>query len=215
MSKSMFDNNIQKQVEQYKSEFTEHQLFVMQIAIEQLGSSFNLAKSNGFKKWLQKQNEPKPETKPETKPEPKPEVKPETKPKKKVVRKKKSPKVKHQNEPEEQQTTNQLITSLDKIDKILSTIQEWKDLRKETQPFIVTNETMSNLQPSGSLYCLFTTEKLLFVGTTSDTKKNLPLAYRTSKKTTTDEIHAIVLANDNSKQRVKMRDIIKKELISI
>jgi len=42
-------------VKQYLDSLSDHQLFVMDIAKERLGSSFNVSKSNGFIKWLAKQ----------------------------------------------------------------------------------------------------------------------------------------------------------------
>lgn len=41
-------------VEEYCSSMNEQQILVMSIAKEKLGSSFNIEKSNGFKKWLSK-----------------------------------------------------------------------------------------------------------------------------------------------------------------
>ena len=46
--------NQQELVDEYLNAFTEHQRFVMNVAIEQLGSSFNVAKSTGFVKWKAK-----------------------------------------------------------------------------------------------------------------------------------------------------------------
>ena len=141
--------DINKLGELYKSEFTEHQLFVMKIAMEQLGSSFNIVKSNGFKKWLQKYEEKQKleieeKSKPEpveTKPEPvetKPEIEqnPPKKKKKVVIKKKKSPK----NNTETQNNTERKNKIIDSIDNVLT--EEWKDIRSNTKPFIMSNETI-------------------------------------------------------------------------
>ena len=202
-------NDINKLGEIYKSQFTEHQIFVMNIAIEQLGSSFNIVKSNGFKKWLQKQQQPVVQPAPIIEP-PAPKKK-----KKVVVKKKKTPKSKQESK----------LVSL--IDNLLT--EEWKEIRKQTenQPFIVSDEALKTiivptLSNNSSLYCFFTEEKMLYVGTTTDTKKNLPLAYKTAKKALVKEtekqqenqpIYALILPNDENKQRVRMRDIIKKALL--
>ena len=198
-------NDINKLGEIYKSQFTEHQIFVMNIAIEQLGSSFNIVKSNGFKKWLQKQQQPVVQPAPIIE-QPAPKKK-----KKVVVKKKKTPKSKQESK----------LVSL--IDNLLT--EEWKEIRKQTenQPFIVSDEALKTiivptLSNNSSLYCFFTEEKMLYVGTTTDTKKNLPLAYKTAKKALVKEtenqpIYALILPNDENKQRVRMRDIIKKALL--
>lgn len=205
--------DINKLGELYKSEFTEHQLFVMKIAMEQLGSSFNIVKSNGFKKWLQKYEEKqKLEIEEKAKPVPEPESNPPKKKKKIVIKKKKSPK----NNTETQNNIESKNKIIDSIDNVLT--EEWKDIRSNTEPFIMSNETISNLLNNSCLYCLFTTETLLYVGTTTDTKKNLPIAYRNCKKNQNklneQEVYAIVLLNDNNKQRIKMRDLIKKNLLN-
>ena len=206
-------NDINKLGEIYKSQFTEHQIFVMNIAIEQLGSSFNIVKSNGFKKWLQKQQQPL--VQPVEPPAPIIEQPAPKKKKKVVVKKKKTPKSKQESK----------LVSL--IDNLLT--EEWKEIRKQTenQPFIVSDEALKTiivptLSNNSSLYCFFTEEKMLYVGTTTDTKKNLPLAYKTAKKALVKEtenqqenqpIYALILPNDENKQRVRMRDIIKKALL--
>lgn len=212
-------NDINKLGEIYKSQFTEHQIFVMNIAIEQLGSSFNIVKSNGFKKWLQKQQQPVVQPAPIIEPpapiieQPAPIIEPPAPKKKKkvVVKKKKTPKSKQESK----------LVSL--IDNLLT--EEWKEIRKQTenQPFIVSDEALKTiivptLSNNSSLYCFFTEEKMLYVGTTTDTKKNLPLAYKTAKKALVKEtenqpIYALILPNDENKQRVRMRDIIKKALL--
>ena len=156
-------NDINKLGEIYKSQFTEHQIFVMNIAIEQLGSSFNIVKSNGFKKWLQKQQQPVVQPAPIIEP-PAPKKK-----KKVVVKKKKTPKSK-----QEIKKQSKLVSL---IDNLLT--EEWKEIRKQTenQPFIVSDEALKTtivptLSNNSSLYCFFTEEKMLYVGTTTDTKKN-------------------------------------------
>ena len=209
-------NDINKLGEIYKSQFTEHQIFVMNIAIEQLGSSFNIVKSNGFKKWLQKQQQPAQQPAQQQTQQQTPTIEPPKKKKKVVVKKKKTPKSKQESK----------LVSL--IDNLLT--EEWKEIRKQTenQPFIVSDEALKTtivptLSNNSSLYCFFTEEKMLYVGTTTDTKKNLPLAYKTAKKALVKEtenqqenqpIYALILPNDENKQRVRMRDIIKKALLS-
>ena len=211
-------NDINKLGEIYKSQFTEHQIFVMNIAIEQLGSSFNIVKSNGFKKWLQKQQQPVVQPAPIIEPQA-PIIEPPKKKKKVVVKKKKTPKSK-----QEIKKQSKLVSL---IDNLLT--EEWKEIRKQTenQPFIVSDEALKTtivptLSNNSSLYCFFTEEKMLYVGTTTDTKKNLPLAYKTAKKALVKEtekqqenqlIYALILPNDENKQRVRMRDIIKKALL--
>ena len=211
-------NDINKLGEIYKSQFTEHQIFVMNIAIEQLGSSFNIVKSNGFKKWLQKQQQPVVQPAPIIE-QPAPIIEQSKKKKKVVVKKKKTPKSK-----QEIKKQSKLVSL---IDNLLT--EEWKEIRKQTenQPFIVSDEALKTtivptLSNNSSLYCFFTEEKMLYVGTTTDTKKNLPLAYKTAKKALVKEtekqqenqpIYALILPNDENKQRVRMRDIIKKALL--
>ena len=212
-------NDINKLGEIYKSQFTEHQIFVMNIAIEQLGSSFNIVKSNGFKKWLQKQQQPIIEQPAPIIEQPAPIIEQSKKKKKVVVKKKKTPKSK-----QEIKKQSKLVSL---IDNLLT--EEWKEIRKQTenQPFIVSDEALKTtivptLSNNSSLYCFFTEEKMLYVGTTTDTKKNLPLAYKTAKKALVKEtenqqenqpIYALILPNDENKQRVRMRDIIKKALL--
>ena len=136
-----------------------------------------------------------------------------------VVKKKKTPKSK-----QEIKKQSKLVSL---IDNLLT--EEWKEIRKQTenQPFIVSDEALKTtivptLSNNSSLYCFFTEEKMLYVGTTTDTKKNLPLAYKTAKKALVKEtenqqenqpIYALILPNDENKQRVRMRDIIKKALL--
>tara|TARA_B100001093_G_C26777221_1_gene992916 strand:+ start:694 stop:855 length:162 start_codon:yes stop_codon:yes gene_type:complete len=46
--------NIEKQIEDYKSQLTEQEKIVLNIAIEHLGSSFDIVKSIGFIEWQKK-----------------------------------------------------------------------------------------------------------------------------------------------------------------
>jgi hypothetical protein len=45
---------IQEEIYNYLSNLNEHQKIAYSIALEHLGSSFNIYRSNGFKEWKQK-----------------------------------------------------------------------------------------------------------------------------------------------------------------
>ena len=47
----MNEMNLEEQLKKYKSELTEQELIVLNIAIEHLGSSFDMSKSIGFIEW--------------------------------------------------------------------------------------------------------------------------------------------------------------------
>ena len=48
---SMNEINLEAQIKKYKSELSEQELIVLNIAIEHLGSSFDISKSIGFMEW--------------------------------------------------------------------------------------------------------------------------------------------------------------------
>lgn len=188
--------------EEYLSTFTEHQKHVMTIAIEKLGSSFNIAKSNGFLKW--KSNRPTiiqelsiPSTTP---PAPK-------KKKRLVVKKTTIP-----------PTENHILKSISIILNNYSIITPQPFHIPESSSSLSSSSLLSLINhTSGSLYCIFTDTKLLYVGTTSDTKKNFPLAYKSTMKQQSiqnDKLYGMIVPNEDNKQRIKIRDIIKKQLFT-
>ena len=216
--------NQQELVDEYLNAFTEHQRFVMNVAIEQLGSSFNVAKSTGFVKWKAKREAgqqpiaptPTPTPAPTPAPQPTPAPEPATplepspvpQPKKKrklVVKRKITPKAK---EPRPVTIVDRLTTLLleNKIEQIPAPL------------VLQTSETPSIDYTGGSLYCIFSDTSMLYVGTTSDTKKNFRLAFRNVIKrlkeqdqTLQPSLQAVIHETEDSKQRVKLRDIIKRE----
>jgi outer membrane biosynthesis protein TonB len=206
-------------VDDYLSAFTEHQRFVMNVAMEKLGSSFNIAKSTGFAKWKAKrelsQQAPAPTPTPTTEqvptPAPAPEpVQPPDQPKKKrklVVKRKVTPSKKQQ----------QPVTIADKVTTLLLA----NNVEQTPTPLILqTSETPSIEHEGGSLYCIFSDTNMLYVGTTSDTKKNFRLAFRNVIKRLKEGEHtlpstlcAFIHETEDSKQRVKIRDVIKRAFI--
>ena len=81
-----------------------------------------------------------------------------------------------------------------------------------------TSEAPSIDYTGGSLYCVFNDTSMLYVGTTSDTKKNFRLAFRNVIKrlkeqdqTLQSSLQAIIHETEDSKQRVRLRDVIKRE----
>lgn len=212
--------NQQELVDEYLNAFTEHQRFVMNVAIEQLGSSFNIAKSTGFAKWKAKREAgqqptvrtPTPTPTPQPTPAPTPasplEPSPVPQPKKKkklVVKRKITPKAKAQ----------QTVTITDR----LTTLLLENKIEQTPAPLILqTSEPPSIDHTGGSLYCIFNDTSMLYVGTTSDTKKNFRLAFRNVIKRLKEEdqtlpssLQAVIHETEDSKQRVKLRDIIKRE----
>lgn len=205
------NNNL---VNEYIASFTEQQRHVMNVAIEKLGSSFNISKSNGFKKWLIKRDEkPAPTPTPDPQPTPQPTPTP-TPPKKKVriVKRKKSDKDKV-NDPVPTPTSTPMFS---KLSELLCTSDQIKE-------FLINDETIELLKPAptssptinSSLYCIYTATTLMFVGTTSDTYKNFKLAYKSVAKklnATTTILYGLVIPIDDSKTRIKLRDKIKKNI---
>jgi hypothetical protein len=200
----------QELVDEYLNAFTEHQRFVMNVAMEKLGSSFNIAKSTGFAKWNAKressQQAPAPTTA-STPEQTQTQSQPQDQPKKKrklVVKCKVTPRKKQQ-EP---------VTIADKTTSLLL-----DNNVKQTPPLLLlqTSETPSIEHEGGSLYCIFSDTSMLYVGTTSDTKKNFRLAFRNVIKrlkegehTIPSALHAFIHHTEDSKQRVKLRDVIKR-----
>jgi len=208
----------QELVDEYLNAFTEHQRFVMNVAIEKLGSSFNIAKSTGFAKWKAKREAPTPAhiaptptPAPQPTPAPEPaaplEPSPVPQPKKKkklVVKRKITPKAKEQRP----------VTITDRLTTLLL---ENKIEQIPTPLLLQTSETPSIEHEEGSLYCIFSDTSMLYVGTTGDTKKNFRLAFRNvikrlkgGEQELPSTLHAFIHETEDSKQRVKLRDIIKR-----
>ena len=192
----------QELVDEYLSSFTEHQRFVMNVAIEKLGSSFNVAKSTGFAKWKAKrETTPSAPTPTQSQSQSQPPDQPKKK-KKLVVRRKVTPNKKQQ-----------INTIADKLTTLLLD----NNIEKTPTPLLLqTSETPLVEQEGGSLYCIFSDTSMLYVGTTSDTKKNFRLAFRNVIKrlkqddSVPSSLHAFIHETEDSKQRVKLRDSIKK-----
>ena len=212
--------NQQELVDEYLNAFTEHQRFVMNVAIEQLGSSFNVTKSTGFVKWKAKREAghqpiaptPTPTPTPQPTPAPEPasplEPSPIPQPKKKrklVVKRKITPKAKEQRP----------VTITDR----LTTLLLENKIEQIPAPLVLqTSEAPSIDYTGGSLYCVFNDTSMLYVGTTSDTKKNFRLAFRNVIKrlkeqdqTLQPSLQAVIHETEDSKQRVRLRDVIKRE----
>jgi hypothetical protein len=51
-----YSTELQKEIFEYLSELDENHKKCYQIAYDHLGTSFNIARSNGFKKWLSKKS---------------------------------------------------------------------------------------------------------------------------------------------------------------
>ena len=226
MTTTTTDNNL---VNEYIASFTEQQHHVMNVAIEKLGSSFNLSKSNGFKKWLTKRVEkpaPTPQPDPQPAPAPTPQPQPATQPtptkkKVRVVKRKKSDKDKvKDNDPAPTPTP-----MFDKLSKLFDDAVSSDQIKE----FLINDETIELLKPSNSsLYCIYTETTLMFVGTTSDTYKNFKLAYKSVAKklnskhnepnatatttTSTITLYGLVIPIDDSKTRIRLRDKIKKNI---
>ena len=49
-----YNLEIQEEIYNYLSSLNEHEKIAYKIALEHLGSSFNIYRSNGFKEWIQK-----------------------------------------------------------------------------------------------------------------------------------------------------------------
>jgi hypothetical protein len=202
----------QELVDEYLNSFTEHQLFVMNVAMEKLGSSFNIAKSTGFAKWKAKREAGQQPTAPTPQPTPAPEPAsplepspiPQPKKKKKLVVKRKiTPK-----------TKQRPVTITDRLTTLLL---ENKIEQIPTPLVLQTSEAPLIEHTGGSLYCIFSDTSMLYVGTTSDTKKNFRIAFRNVIKRLKEEditlpsnLHSLIYETEDSKQRVKLRDIIKK-----
>ncbi len=204
----------QELVDEYINAFTEHQRFVMNVASEKLGSSFNIAKSTGFAKWKAKReaSQQAPTPSPPAAPTPAPEQtqiqsQPPDQPKKRrklVVKRKITPKAKEQRP----------VTIADRLTTLLL---ENKIEQIPTPLLLQTSETPSIEHTGGSLYCIFSDTSMLYVGTTSDTKKNFRLAFRNVIKRLKEgeqelpsALHAFIHETEDSKQRVKLRDVIKR-----
>lgn len=233
------EQQLQALEKEYLDGLDEHQKFVMRVAIEKLGSSFCIVKSNGFKKWLSKREQetiqPQVELSQQI-------VVPEvpfsasvslaatktTKKVKRVKKKAKSPTISP-----DAIAAAPVPTAMQIIHTLASTSQWTSVLVDCPDYFIVTPTRLAGLQQSPSLYCIFTNDRLLFVGTTSDTRKNFILALKGCKKHqenahlvpaidfaltgkpqdfTGDNILGFVITIDENKIRVRLRDAIKKEL---
>ena len=233
----------QSLVDEYLASFTEHQRHVMGIATEILCSSFNVAKSTGFVKWRAKrqesqqqpqqsqpqQSQPQQQPQPQqsqpqqsqpqqrqphdsdktTQPRPSEPEKPK---KKRIVVKRKTPKQETSCDAAAPQ-----LTLVERISKHFAN-ESLHALDKFALPPSAKQMTVPH--EAGSIYCIFTDTRLLYVGTTSDTKKNFPLAYRSVLKEAAtqstpngDQIYGIIAPTEDNKKRIKVRDVIKKDML--
>jgi hypothetical protein len=205
-------------VGEYLSSFTEQQHLVMNVAIEKLGSSFNVAKSNGFVKWMAKRGAPQP---PSTAPLPQAAAatpslatpSPATDsqaviPKRKLVVKR----LKVTRSPSDATVFSKLAAIL--AENGFPQPQSHLEFDASKRPKVETE--------GGSLYCIFSDTSMLYVGTTSDTKKNFALAFKGVIKTIKQaesqdgtsaipsKLYAVISETEDNKKRVRLRDVIKK-----
>lgn len=203
-------------LEDYQSTFTEHQCFVQNIAIQMLGSSYNLKKSNGYKSWLSKQEAKKEESK-ESPPiaAEQTTVLDNNPPKSKPILKVKKSKI-IRVEP----IYKKLLTFLSKTLDIGAIALEG-----------ITNFGVSSIPPCGGVYWITNHTTVLFMGTTSDLRKNVMLAIKSIRKKTSDEILIesitkfideksgitskimciVFLECDDSKDRIRIKNRFKNE----
>lgn len=206
-------------VDEYLSSFTEQQHLVMNVAIEKLGSSFNVAKSNGFVKWMAKRGAPQPPSTaplPQAAPQPPAAATPQPathsqaaipKRKKLVV---KRPKV-------DRSPSDATVFS-----KLTAILAENGFPHPQSPLEFDSSERPKVENEGGSLYCIFSDTSMLYVGTTSDTKKNFALAFKsvikTLKQSVTQDgttvipskLYAVISETEDNKKRVRLRDVIKK-----
>ena len=195
-------------LENYLSTFTEHQSFVQSIAIQMLGSSYNLAKSNGFRSWLSKQetqvgNQPATLTEAPKEPEPKSTLK---------VKKGKNPKPK----PIYKKLLDFLQANFDEGAVCLEGVAHFG---------------LSCIPTNGGVYWITNEKDVLFLGTTSDLRKNVILAIKSIKKKCSDDnlkeaitqlidnkssvgaatLCVIYLETDDAKKRIRIKNKAKGE----
>lgn len=195
-------------VDEYLSSFTEQQHLVMNVAIEKLGSSFNVAKSNGFVKWMAKRGASQP---PSTAP---PQQSESATPPPAVIPKKKKLVVKRPK-------ASQPLCDSTVFGKLAAIIAE-NGLPQPQSPLEFDASTRPKVESEcGSLYCIFSDTSMLYVGTTSDTKKNFALAFKSVIKTLKQaesqdgtsaipsKLYAIISETEDNKKRVRLRDVIK------
>ena len=207
-------------LEKYLSTFTEHQRFVQSIAIQMLGSSYNLAKSNGFRSWQSKQ-EPESQTNtntntavPSTNVEQTP-IKPvASKEQKEII------KVKKGRNPRVKPIYKKLLNFLER------SFDEGAVCLEGVAPF-----GLSRLPNTGGVYWLTNESNVLFLGTTSDLRKNVMLAIKSIRKKSYDEsltnaitqlidnkysigpaeLCVVYLETDDAKKRIRIKNKVKSE----
>lgn len=197
-------------VENYLSTFTEHQRFVQSIAIQMLGSSYNIAKSNGFRSWQTKrETEPQIEHKTvEQKPKDLKDTKQVLK-----VKKGRNPKIK----PVYKKLIDSLKSSFDEGTVCLESISYC---------------SLECLPSSGGVYWITDKRNVLFLGTTSDLKKNVILAIKSVRKKTSNldlieeinqlidnksidnasSLNVVYLETCDAKERIRIKNKVKIEI---
>lgn len=199
----------------YESQFNEHQQFVKSIAIEMLGSSYNLAKSNGYKIWLSEKEKEVLNKEP---------VKNSTK--EPVIHKVKARKLKVV------RTKIKEKTLTEKVLEYLKTEFDKVNFQKEELSY----HLLTNFSNEAGFYTLINSKSVLFVGTTSDLKKNVILACKNVIKNIKDEeknsktieqikhaiggkdnelkeVFCIWCKEDNNKRRIQLRNCVKLEYV--
>jgi len=159
-------------LEEYQSVFTEHQCFVQNIAIQMLGSSYNLKRSNGYRAWLSQQADRLPTSKETiTVEEQIQPIEPKTAESKPIITVKKPKNIR--------------LKPIHK--KILTFLSETFDVEAIALEG-VTNSGILSLPTNGGVYWITNKTSVLFIGTTSDLRKNVMLAVKSIRKKTTDEV---------------------------
>lgn len=196
-------------LDRYLSTFTEHQSFVQAIAKQMLGTSYNLAKSNGFRDWQAKQVEVESKaamintTVEQESEEPREVLK---------VKKARNTRVK----PIYKKLLDFLERNFDEGAVCLEGVDSFG---------------LSSLPCAGGVYWLTNKSDVLFFGTTSNLKKNVMLAIKCIKKKSSDEslteainqlidkncsvgpatMCLVYLETDNAKKRIRIKNKAKSE----
>jgi len=191
-------------VENYLSTFTEHQSLVQSIAVQMLGSSYNIIKSNGYQKWLNSQK---------TKDCDESNV-PEEKEAKTII------KVKKARNPRVKSIYKKLLEFLEasvEVDCVCLKGVERSDI--------------SSLPNIGGVYWITNEKDVLFLGTTSDLRKNVMLALKSISKKCSDEnlktsiteliagkcsipvetLCIVYLEMEDAKKRIRIKNKVKNE----
>ena len=197
-------------VENYLSTFTEHQRFVQSIAIQMLGSSYNISKSNGFRSWQAKQETETQIVDKIAERQPK-----DLKETKQVL------KVKKGRNPKLKPVYKKLLDFLkDNFDEGTVCLEG------------ISHSSLECLPCSGGVYWITDKKNVLFLGTTSDLKKNVILAIKSVRKKTSDldliqEINQLIdnkstdnasslcvvyLENSDAKERIRIKNKVKSEI---